>query len=232
MDFKDFKSSCRALITSEVGSIPTRSRQLRRAWLAVPVLVLGIAVQAGAEAGAQAAAPARALSSPGSVLLRSVAFPGWGQLENDRPVKAAAVFAVETTFLASGFVELRRADRSREAELRAALRGDAGTAGEEYQRYLDRRGRAITRFWWGAFTMMLSMLDAYVDAQLADFVPATLPDLPPLPSPSPGPGESPPVSTGSPAVPAAAPAAARAPHLTWDLALDPAAGRLGLEARF
>ena len=80
--------------------------------------------------------------------------------------------------------------------------------------------------------MMLSMLDAYVDAQLADFVPATLPDLPPLPSPSPGPGESPPVSTGSPAVPAAAPAAARAPHLTWDLALDPAAGRLGLEARF
>jgi hypothetical protein len=159
--------------------------------------------------------PARALPSPAGALLRSVAFPGWGQIENDQAVKAGVVFAVETAFLAGGFVELRRADRSREAELRAALRGDAAGSGEEYQRYLDRRGRAITRFWWGAFTIMLSMLDAYVDAELADFVPATIPAVPPLPS-----------------APAAARPSAPDPHFTWDLALDPRAGRVGLEARF
>jgi len=176
VDFKDFKSSCRALITSEVGSIPTRSRHCRPrawSWAGTLTIVILVAAPAGAEP-----ATYRSKASPASTLLRSIAFPGWGQLENDRPFKAAVVFAAEVSLLAGGYVEFRRADRSREAEIRAAERGDAAEAAEEFQRYVDRRDRAINRLWWSTFTVMMSMIDAYTDAHLRDFVPAPpVPDL-------------------------------------------------------
>jgi hypothetical protein len=119
----------------------------------------------------------RSQASPASTLLRSIAFPGWGQLENDRPVKAAVVFAAEVSFLASGYVEYRRADRSRDAEIRAAELGDAARAAEEFRRYTDRRNRGATRLWWATFALMMSMIDAYTDAHLRDFVPAPTPDV-------------------------------------------------------
>jgi hypothetical protein len=117
-------------------------------------------------------------SSPPGVLLRSIAFPGWGQLENGRPYKAAAVFTVETGLLASAFIELRRADLSLEEERRASERGDVEGANTAYQQYLDRRDRALTRFWFGAFTILLSMIDAYADAHLRDFQTARIPERP------------------------------------------------------
>ena len=217
MDFKDFKSSCRALITSEVGSIPTRSRQrLLRAARAArggpgcggTVRAARLLVLAAALAGA---APARAdegsavtpsAASPVSTLLRSAACPGWGQLENGQPLKAIAVFGAEAGLLASGFVELRRAERSLEAQDRAAERGDAAEAAEEYQRYLDRRDRGISRFWWAGFAVLLSMLDAYTDAHLRDF--NTGSEFPP-------PEETPEASPSAPASGAGEPPAAPAP---------------------
>ena len=224
MDFKDFKSSCRALITSEVGSIPTRSRQrLFRAAgataggpghggpaLAAMALALAAAlIAAGASraepaaAGTAAPAPAtRSTASPVSTLLRSLACPGWGQLENGQPLKAVAVFGAEAGLLASGFVELRRAERSLEAQGRAADRGDAAEAAEEYQRYLDRRDRGISRFWWAGFAILLSMLDAYTDAHLRDF--DTGSEFPP-------PAETPEDAPAAPASGAGQPPAAPAP---------------------
>ncbi len=190
MDFKDFKSSCRALITSEVGSIPTRSRHRlpggrggRTRWAAG--LLLAVTMMVGPRV--VFADDGRALAhrqeppssaSPWSTLLRSVAFPGWGQLENGQPLKAGLVFTAEAGLLVSGVVEFRRAERSREAEQRAADRGDAAAAEREYQNYLDRRDRAISRFWWTGFALLLSMLDAYADAHLRDFDPGSMPDLP------------------------------------------------------
>jgi hypothetical protein len=135
-----------------------------------------IAVPAAAQPMSQPE-PLRSQASPASTLLRSVAFPGWGQLENDRPYKAALVFTSEVSLLASSYVEFQRANRSREAERRAAEEGDAAEAAEEFQRYVDRRDRAVNRLWWSAFALMMSMIDAYTDAHLRDFVPAPVPDL-------------------------------------------------------
>ena len=222
MDFKDFKSSCRALITSEVGSIPTRSRQrLLRATgatargpghggpaLAAMTLALAAALSGAGSSRAEPAAagttaPAtRSTASPVSTLLRSAACPGWGQLENGQPLKAIAVFGAEAGLLASGFVELRRAERSLEVQDRAAERGDAAEAAEEYQRYLDRRDRGISRFWWAGFAVLLSMLDAYTDAHLRDF--DTGSEFPP-------PEETPEASPSAPASGTEQPPAAPAP---------------------
>jgi hypothetical protein len=138
--------------------------------LALAAALSGAGSSRAEPAAAGTTAPAtRSTASPVSALLRSAACPGWGQLENGQPLKAIAVFGAEAGLLASGFVELRRAERSLEAQDRAVERGDAAEAAEEYQRYLDRRDRGISRFWWAGFTVLLSMLDAYTDAHLRDF---------------------------------------------------------------
>jgi len=121
-------------------------------------------------------------------MLRSLAFPGWGQLENAQPAKAALVMAVEGGLFASAVVEFRRSDRAFEAHIAAANRGDADEADRLYQLYEDRRTRATGRFWWAAFAIMISALDAYVDAYLRDFdvEPAIDIDLPAPPTERPG----------------------------------------------
>jgi hypothetical protein len=149
----------------------------RQAGAAPAVLALLLMVPAaapaqplpGGEVGASDPRPPVSTSPPHRVLLRSLIFPGWGQLENGQPSKAALVATVESAFFAAAFVELRRADRAFEAHELAAERGDQDEADRLFRLYEDRRGRAIGRFWWGAFTVMLSALDAYVDAHMRDF---------------------------------------------------------------
>ncbi len=109
------------------------------------------------------------LSPPYRVLLRSLALPGWGQLENDQPLKAALVAVSEVGFMAAGYIEMRRSDRAYEAHIAAANAGDEEEAARQFVFYEDRQARAVGHFWWGAFTIMLSALDAYVDAHLRDF---------------------------------------------------------------
>jgi hypothetical protein len=111
-------------------------------------------------------------------MLRSLVFPGWGQLENGQTAKAAIIMAVESGFFASAYVELRRSDRAFEAHVEAAEAGDEEAAEAAFQLYEDRRSRAIGRFWWGAFTIMLSALDAYVDAHLRGFKAGSRPPMP------------------------------------------------------
>ncbi len=236
MDFKDFKSSCRALTTSEVGSIPTRSRHivdLRRGWGRAALLgvLLLVATRPAAAEGPPAGTirapvvtrPGLPGPSPAATLLRSIAFPGWGQLENDKPLKAALVFTVETGLLTGGFVEYERAQRSRDDEREAVIQGDEQGAARAYQRYLDRRDRAVSRFWWAGFTLMLSMIDAYTDAHFRDFVKAAVPEItsedvetPPPPPASPAPSPAPP----EPSAPKP------------ELGLDVTGERLGLALRF
>jgi hypothetical protein len=153
-------------------------------WLFAPLAAGTAAAQeepGGEPAAVQAAAP-RALESPPralepppsqsqprNILLRSLAFPGWGQLENGQPWKAALVMAVEGGLFASAYVELRRSDRAFEAHTKAANRGDQAEADRLFALHEDRHDRAVGRLWWLAFTVMLSALDAYVDAYLDDF---------------------------------------------------------------
>lgn len=89
--------------------------------------------------------------NPNGAMLRSAIFPGWGQWYNGKHLKSMLVFALE-----AGIV----LDAVRLNQRVQAKRGD------ERAYWQDRRN---LRFWWLAAATLLSMLDAYVDAQLADF---------------------------------------------------------------
>ncbi len=185
MDFEDFKSFRRALIPSEVGSIPTRSRHLSTGaparvgpasagsflWRAlVAVCLVSVVPRAAASAPAAVDSAAVEYPAPHTVLYRSMAFPGWGQLVNGQPWKAALFMALEGGLAASGFVELRRSDRAFDASTRALARGDEVAAALYASRHRERILRARERFWWAGFSMLVGMIDAYIDAHLRDFV--------------------------------------------------------------
>jgi hypothetical protein len=102
--------------------------------------------------------------SPKGALLRSAAYPGWGQLANGKPYKACVIMAVEAYFVGVAVTADRRAGDA--AELAASASTDAEMAALEEKRahYEDRRNAHL---WWLGAAILYSMLDAYVDASLA-----------------------------------------------------------------
>lgn len=85
-------------------------------------------------------------------MLRSLLFPGWGQLYNDQKIKALLVLAAQGTL-----VRLAVHYNDKKAN---AISSDA----QEF--YLDKRNQT---FWFMGGVTLLSMLDAYIDAYLYDF---------------------------------------------------------------
>ena len=90
--------------------------------------------------------------NPTGAMVRSILIPGWGQFYNGKYFKAVAVFAIETGIVASAIYLDQLASDSKTEEEKAY--------------YLDQRN---ARYWWLLLAKLLSMLDAYVDAQLSDF---------------------------------------------------------------
>ena len=118
---------------------------------------------------------------PTWIMARSAIVPGWGQLKNRRPLKAALALGLE------GFAGVRvvRAwkdvDDASAREDRALRAGDAVAAAEARADYDRAYNRRATAGWILGAAVALSMLDAYVDAHLiqfdADFGPdPSLPD--------------------------------------------------------
>ena len=89
---------------------------------------------------------------PRDALMRSAILPGWGQLHNDRSMKALLFAGTASGFLTSTVLEIR------------SLR-DAKTAVERE----TRSNRRNTRFLYLGLTATLAAIDAYVDAHLAGF---------------------------------------------------------------
>jgi hypothetical protein len=88
---------------------------------------------------------------PRAALLRSALLPGWGQLYNGKPYKAAFFATVSTGLLSIAVAEqlaLNNAQTPFESEERAARRN--------------------TRILFFALSVTFAALDAYVDAHLAD----------------------------------------------------------------
>lgn len=232
MDSKDFKSFCRALITSEVGSIPTRSRQsipvveleLRRRDLKYggpAILFLFLIVTAtGACNGndllkaagttgvlgndttktdttavssdtvstidTAGAAPIQSSDTTKAdtsisrklsvrqlpvepayrVVLRSLLYPGWGQLYNRKYLKALAVFSTEATLLGMIYTESKEASQAYSAHIVAPNPATSERLYREYEKHFDRRDSLI---WWTAGLLLFSLADAYVDAHLLTF---------------------------------------------------------------
>ncbi|MEW6749942.1 MAG: DUF5683 domain-containing protein [Candidatus Latescibacterota bacterium] len=99
-----------------------------------------------------ARADSASLPSPRGALLRSAVLPGWGQLYNHRPLKAAFSAAASATLLAATLSEQRSL-------------ADATTPAQ----HEHRAARRNTRLLLYAVSVTFSALDAYVDAHLATF---------------------------------------------------------------
>jgi hypothetical protein len=105
--------------------------------------------------------------SPMGALLRSAAFPGWGQFYNRKYIKVGLVFGAETTFLTLMAIEWKRMDEHR--KLFISLPEDHPDKFWEYDQYKFYQDRKNLFLWSTIATIFVSMFDAYVDAHLYDF---------------------------------------------------------------
>lgn len=103
-------------------------------------------------------------TSPRSVMLRSLVVPGWGQYYNRQYFKAALVFSAEVGLIATSIYWSQKAKGTNDADLILFYENNRNTAN-----------------WFLLGTVLLSMLDAYVDASLADFDESPDLSLAPLP---------------------------------------------------
>jgi Family of unknown function (DUF5683) len=116
---------------------------------------------------AAAADTVRHRSPPFRVMLRSAVLPGWGQMYNGKPIKAALVVAGEGLLVYKALDELHKEN---DAIAKQSLYSfgtpeyDAAVASEERHYNLK-----VNYIWWAVAVHLLQMADAYVDAHLADF---------------------------------------------------------------
>ncbi len=105
--------------------------------------------------------------SPRGALLRAFIFPGWGQFYNHRYAKGVGVLLVETALV----VELAQRWQTTNQLWEKSRSYPPGS--EERQIYQDRYLKAEERrnayIWWTSGFIILSALDAYVDAYLFGF---------------------------------------------------------------
>jgi len=134
--------------------------------LAAVLAAAAIAIPGGGRCAELSSADSTTVSppSPAGALLRSAMYPGWGQLANGKPVKAFVIMAVETYLAGVAISAHRRTNDIAEAARFA-------TTEEEIARYEERLGayeeRRDAYLWWLGAAVLYSMLDAYVDANLA-----------------------------------------------------------------
>lgn len=121
-------------------------------------------VLAGNSYAADRKDPARPQKSTTGAVFRSLGFPGWGQFYTESYVKAAG-FLVTEAFVAAGISRYHD-------KMMAAKKADIF---ENERFYRSSRNKMI---WWAAAVKLLSMGDAYVNAQLfkIDISPSLTPD--------------------------------------------------------
>ncbi|MGB9742253.1 MAG: DUF5683 domain-containing protein [candidate division WOR-3 bacterium] len=132
-----------------------RSIERRTVRLATGLVVI-FAVAFGQAENDSVMAPVRVpFRSPGRAVLLSLLVPGGGQIYTHRFWKAAVIAPAELGLGYLAYQENRRASQ-------AFRQGDT----VKYRYYQDRRN---TWLWWTAATVVFSMADAYVSAQMFGF---------------------------------------------------------------
>jgi len=104
--------------------------------------------------------------APTEALLRSLFFPGWGQLSNKKYIKAGIVITAEVLILTNLVHYIEKTEDARQAFETAINDTEKAIRFNEYQDAEDDR----SRFGWYLGTLIfISMFDAFVDAHLTDF---------------------------------------------------------------
>lgn len=111
--------------------------------------------------------------SPMGALLRSVAFPGWGQFYNRKYAKSVVVFGAEATFITMAIVDWGRM-KEHKRNFQNPDYPDRYWEFDQFQFYEDRRNMFL---WITAGITFISMFDAYVDAHLYNFKKEEVRDL-------------------------------------------------------
>jgi len=102
-------------------------------------------------------------------MLRSAVVPGWGQMYNHKPLKAAVVVGGEGYLIYRIFKELNLQNDALARQEDAIAAGDAAAESVAVLEANLHRDRKITWIWWTMAAHLLQMADAYVDAHLAPF---------------------------------------------------------------
>jgi len=87
--------------------------------------------------------------SPTGALLKSVAFPGWGQWANGKKQKAAVYFGIEGYFITKALIWRHRARQN-----------------VDFATFNHARDRRNYFYWFTGLTIFVSMFDAYTDRYL------------------------------------------------------------------
>jgi hypothetical protein len=107
--------------------------------------------------------------TPTWIMARSAVVPGWGQFKNGRPLKAGLAIGAEGFCgykVVQAWQDVNAASAREDAALGAGDQAGADAARADYEEAYNRRA---TAGWILAGTIVLSMLDAYVDAHLLQF---------------------------------------------------------------
>lgn len=112
--------------------------------------------------------------SPMGALLRSVAFPGWGQFYNEKYLKAIVVFGFETSYIILALDEWIKTNKSKKDFKNAKNFVDSLYQFDLYQYHRDTRNLYL---WVVSGIIFISMFDAYVDAHLYNFDKVKMKDL-------------------------------------------------------
>ncbi len=107
--------------------------------------------------------------APKWVMFRSLAFPGWGQWHNEKKIKSAAIFCVETFFIASYFVnknKLKDLEDEYFSRLTELNEDEILQYENDITYYEDKRNKYA---WYFVFAALYGMIDAFVDSYLKDF---------------------------------------------------------------
>jgi hypothetical protein len=106
----------------------------------------------------------KGFARPFWVMMRSVAVPGWGQAYNRKWLKAVIFGGTESAFIYGIVNDDRRAKDA--ARLSGKYPNESSYWGQVSENYKARKRDYL---WWGSFTLLLSMGDAFVDAHLRGF---------------------------------------------------------------
>jgi Family of unknown function (DUF5683) len=104
--------------------------------------------------------------SPTGALLRSAAFPGWGQYYNKKYLKAAIIGLAESILIYQTAYYWRRASKYEDLYLNDTSTITRLEKYNSFDRYHDLRNQHI---WLLGISVFYSMFDAYVDAHLKNF---------------------------------------------------------------
>lgn len=115
--------------------------------------------------------------SPTGALLRSAAFPGWGQLYNKKYIKAAIIGVGESILIYQTAWYWDKTSKYKDIYLNAET--DSDLRREYFYKFDSHRDLRNQYIWFLGLTVFYSMFDAYVDAHLKNFDVDLTPDFDP-----------------------------------------------------